>query len=298
MRIPHRQFPRKVDNPACGPKHRGDRETFRTSEAMWRKLAEEAFPPRHALNPQRSALAPSTRRSSGQAVVVQCLVLPRRGPALRAAQSAYALSDGLHIGCACALPVPRHFLATWWRPSTFSAASPSTHAGLRCHWCGLSLACSTARACLSRAAPRAWALARPSLTTWRAGGANVCDGLQPRTLYARLFLETSTAHASSPVTPRRAQPSRAAEPHASLVSAALSHLQTRVGAVSPCAPSVRQRGKTFRIQRTFSFRMCACVDLDSSCRHDAHAHKLHGLSASCRNRGTACPYGWSALLFY
>ena len=135
MRIPHRQVPRKVDNPACGPKNCGDRETFRTSEAMRRKLAEEAsirwpapFPPRHALNPQRSALAPSTRRSSGQAVVVQCLVLPRRGPALRAAQSAYALSDGFHIGCACASTGPAHFLdplaraqdMSAWRPSVFN----------------------------------------------------------------------------------------------------------------------------------------------------------------------------------
>ena len=263
---------------------------------MWRKLAEEAsirwpapFPPRHALNPQRSALAPSTRRSSGQAVVVQCLVLPRRGPALRAAQSAYALSDGLHIGCACALPVPRHFLATWWRPSTFSAASPSTHAGLRCHWCGLSLACSSARACLSRAAPRAWALARPSLTTWRAGGANVCDGLQPRTLYARLFLETSTAHASSPVTPRRAQPSRAAVPSVNVASSALSPWQARVDAASPCVPEGRRRGRPCRIQRISSFRMSACVDSDSSCKHDARALQLHGLSASCHNKGTACP---------
>ena len=198
----------------------------------------------------------------------------------------------MHIDCACVLPSPWHFLITWWRLSTFSVASPPTHAGLRCQWCGLPLvcatACSTARARLSRVAPRA--LARPSGETWRVGDANVYDGVQPRTLLFRLrFLETSTAHDSSHVTPQRVQPSRAVGPHASLVSSSLSRLQNRGGAASPCAPSDQQRGRTFRIQRTFSSRMCACVDSDSSCKHDARVLQLHGLLASCRSKGTACP---------
>ena len=198
------------------------------------------------------------------------------------------------MSCACPLPVPRHVLATCWQPLTCSVASPPMPAGLRRHCCGLQLVCataystddSTARACLSCLAPRA--LARPSVETWRVGDANVYDGAQPRTLFVRLrFLETSTAHDSSHVT--RVQPSRAAGLHASLVSSSLSHVQNRGGAGSPCAPSDQQRGKTFRIQRTFSFRMCACVDSDSSCKHDARALQLHGLSASCHNKGTACP---------
>ncbi len=202
------------------------------------------------------------------------------------------------MGCACPLPVPMHFLATWWQPPTVSVASPPMPAGLRCHWCGLPLVCatacatacatdySTARACLSCLAPRA--LARPSAETWRVGDANVYDGVQPRTLFVRLrFLETSTAHDSSHVT--RVQPSRAAGLHASLVSSSLSHVQNRGGAASPCAPADQQRGKTFRIQRTFSSRMCACVDSDSSCKHDARVLQLHGLLASCRSKGTACP---------
>ena len=104
------------------------------------------------------------------------------------------------------------------------------HAGLRCRWCGLPLACSTAcattcstacstaLACLSCVAP--WASARPSEGTWRVG---VSDGVQSRTPYARLrSLETSTAHASSPVTPRRVQASRAAEPSVKAASCAPS----------------------------------------------------------------------------
>ena len=180
-------------------------------------------------------------------------------------------------------------------------------AGLRCHRCGQPLVCatacatacatdySTARACLSCLAPRA--LARPSAETWRVGDANVYDGAQPRILFVRLrFLETSTARDSAHVT--RVQPSRAAGPHASLVSSSLSHVQNRGGAASPCAPADQQRGKTFRIQRTFSFQKCACVDSDSSCKHDARVLQLHGLLASCRSKGTACPWGWSAWLFY
>ena len=204
------------------------------------------------------------------------------------------LSASLHIDCACALPVPRHFLATWRRPSTFSVASPPTHAGSRCQGCGLQLVCATA---YSTDASTAHAcLARPSVETWRVGDANVY-GDQPRTLLGRLkFLETSTVHDSSHVT--RVQPSRAAGLHASLVSSSLSHVQNRGGAASPCAPSDQQRGKTFRIQRTFSSRMCACVDSDSSCKHDALFLQLHGLLASCRSKGTACPWGLSAWLFY
>ncbi len=173
---------------------------------------------------------------------------------------------------------------------TFSAASPPTHAGWRWHWCGLPLACSTARVCLSRVAARAWDLARHAVATWRASEANVCDGLQPRTPYARLhLLETSTAHASSPVAPRRARPSRAAAPSVNVASSALSPWQTRVDAASPCVPEGRRRGRPCRIQRISSFRMSACVDSDSSCKHDARALQLHGLSASCHNKGTACP---------
>ena len=163
----------------------------------------------------------------------------------------------MHIDCACVLPSPWHFLITWWRLSTFSVASPPMHAWLRCRWCDLPLACSTAcaAACataharLSRVAP--WALARPSGETWRVGDANVYDGVQPRTLLFRLrFLETSTAHDSSHVT--RVQPSHSAGLHASLVSSSPSHVQNRGGAASPCAPADQQRGKTFRTQRTFA----------------------------------------------
>ena len=129
------------------------------------------------------------RAGSGRAVPGPAWPLPRQGPALRAAQSAYALCR-LHMGCACPLPVPRHFLANWWQPLTFSVASPPMPAGLRRHWCGLPLVCataystdySTAHACLSCLAPRA--LARPSVETWRVGDANVYDGVQPRTLFA------------------------------------------------------------------------------------------------------------------
>ena len=206
------------------------------------------------------------------------------------------LPEGEASRCLRASVVTAHFLVTWWRLSTFSVASPPMHAWLRCRWCDLPLACSTAcaAACataharLSRVAPRA--LARPSGETWRVGDANVYDGVQPRTLLFRLrFLETSTAHDSSHVTPQRVQPSRAVGPHASLVSSSLSRLQNRGGAASPCAPSDQQRGRTFRIQRTFSSRMCACVDSDSSCKHDARVLQLHGLLASCRSKGTACP---------
>ena len=199
-----------------------------------------------------------------------------------------------------------HFLATWRQPLTFSVASPPMPAGLRCHWCGLPLVCatacvtdcatacaidSTAHACLSCVAPRA--LARPSVETWRVGDANVF-GDQPRTLLGRLrFLETSTD--SSHVT--RVQPCRAALPRG-LVSSSLLHVRNQGGAASPCVPADQQRGKTFRAQRTFSSRMCACVDSDSSCKHDARVLQLHGLLASCRSKGTACPWGWSAWLFY
>ena len=69
----------------------------------------------------------------GRAVPGPAWPLPRC-PAPRAA---HMRSASLHIDCACALPVPRHFLATWRRPSTFSVASPPTHAGSRCQGCGL-----------------------------------------------------------------------------------------------------------------------------------------------------------------
>ena len=85
--------------------------------------------------------------------------------AFRAARSAYALSTAWCIGCASASPVPIHFLPTWRQLLTFSAASPPTHARWHCHWCDLPSACSTARACLSRVAPRVRALSRPSVTT-------------------------------------------------------------------------------------------------------------------------------------
>ncbi len=173
---------------------------------------------------------------------------------------------------------------------TFSAPSPPTHAGWRWRWCGLPLACSTARVCLSRVAARAWDLARHAVATWRASEANVCDCLQPRTPYARLsFLETSTAHASSLAPPRRARPSRAAEPSGNVASAALSPWQSQADVELPCAPSDQRRGMPCRIQRTSSSRMSACVDSDSSCKHDARALQLHGLLTSCRNKGTACP---------
>ena len=213
------------------------------------------------------------------------------------------LSASLHIDCACALPVPRHFLATWRRPPTFSVAFPPTHAGSRCQGCGLKLVCaivystddSTARACLSCVPLRS--LARLLVGRRCVGGANAYDGVQPRTLFVRLrLLETSTAHDSSHLT--RVQPFRAAGPHASLVSSSLSRVQNPGGAAWPCVPAEQPRGKTFRTHHTFSSRMCACVDSGSSCKHDARVLQLHGLLASCRSKGTARLWGWSAWLFY
>ena len=138
----------------------------------------------------------------------------------------------------------------------------------------------------------------PSVTTRRAGAANVCAGLQPRTRHARLdSLETPSAHASSPVKPQRAQPFRAAALSVNVASSAPIPWQTREDAASPCVLEGRRHGRPCRIQRTSSFRMSVFVDRGFSCKHDARALQHHGLSASCRNTDTACPWGWSALLF-
>ena len=89
----------------------------------------------------------------------------RQQQAIPSVQDAYALSPAWYIGCASASPAATHFLTTWRQLSTSSAACPPTHARWRFHWGGLPSAYSTARACLSRGAPRVRALPRPFVTT-------------------------------------------------------------------------------------------------------------------------------------
>ena len=178
------------------------------------------------------------------------------------------VSPAWYIGCASASPAPTHFLTTWRQLSTSSAVSPPTHARWHCHWCGLPSACSTARACLSRVAPRAWALPWPLEVAWRAGEVSACDGLQPRTPYARLCsLETS------PVTPQRVQPCRGAEPTVIVASAAPFHLQTPADVEWPCVLSDRRRDTSLHIQRTSSCRKLVSCGGARAYMRDAHARK-------------------------
>ena len=214
----------------------------------------------------------------GRAVPGPPWPLPRC-PALRAA---HMRSASLHIDCACALPVPRHFLATWRRPSTFSVASPPTHAGLRCQWCGLPLAwatacataCTTARACLSCVAPRA--LARPSVAMWRAGDASVSDGSQPCTPSAhQRASEISTAHASPPATPRRVRPSRAAGRNVIVASGAPSLGRTPTGVEWPYDCEAQPRDTSHHTLCTSSCRKLVSCGGVRACRHAFRAQKLH-----------------------
>ena len=204
------------------------------------------------------------------------------------------LSASLHIDCACALPFPRHFLATWRRPSTFSAPSPPMHAGLRCHWCGLPLACANAcaTACASARVPP-WAWARPSVETWRVCGANVSDGAQPRTPSARLkSLETSTAHTSSPATPRRVQPSRVAEPSVIVASSAPSLGRTPTGAEWPYDCGARPRDTSHHTLRISSCRKLVSFGGVRACSGNVRVQKntftCEELATVQAGRGLGC----------
>ena len=151
------------------------------------------------------------------------------------------------------------------------------HAWLRCRWCGLPLACSTAcatacstaLACLSCVAP--WASARPSEGTWRVG---VSDGVQSRTPYCRLrSLETSTAHASSPVTPRRVQPSRAAEPSVKAASGAPSPGRTPTDAGWPYGCGAQPRDTSLHTLCTSCCRALVSCGGARAYMRDVHARK-------------------------
>ena len=131
-------------------------------------------------------------------------------------------------------------------------------------------ACSTARACLSCVAPRA--LARPSVAMWRAGDANV--SVQPRTPSARQRpLEISTAHASSPVTPRLVQPSRAAEPSVNVASAAPSLGRTPAGVEWPYDCEAQPRDTSHHTLCTSSCRTLVSFGGGRAYMRDVHARK-------------------------